>query len=452
MSPPPSTPELVDPATDYPDADITGASRGDHGNPVRTLRRYRDLRLLFGASVVSDIGTWMQAVTVGTLVATTSHSAAATAMVMSALFLPQGLCSPLGGLLADRFDRRKMAMLLLALQTVLTVGLGLLIRSGVVAASALALVILVQGSAAAMSGPALQAITPQLVPAEDLMPALSLATISWNSGRIAGPILGVACTAAFGASTTIFINALTFLVPIIALAMVRRSFRSGRQVSLRRFVAELKEGAVLARSTPSMRVLLPGVVVIQLVISSLLPAMPFYGRNVLGGGSNLVTALFTGMGLGAMTAAALAPGLSLRAGRSAVARVALGMMCVGLALASLARLPLVAVLAVAIYGAGLSGFFVAVGSVVQRDAPESHRGRLVSIYVAVTGLTYGLGSMANGFVADHLWGLRSQLLFWAVTLASLSALVRWRRPEWYAMLDGTDPTPRWRRVRVWAIG
>ena len=145
-----------------------------HGNPLRTLTRYRDLRWLFLAGIVSDVGTWMQAVTVGTLVAVTSGSAGATALVMSVMFLPQGLCSPLGGLLADRFDRRRMAMALLALQTVLAVGLAVLVRAGVESPLALAGVILVQGCANALANPALQSITPQLVAPDDLMPALSL--------------------------------------------------------------------------------------------------------------------------------------------------------------------------------------------------------------------------------------------------------------------------------------
>lgn len=416
-----------------------------HGNPLRTLSRYRDLRWLFLAGIVSDVGTWMQAVTVGTLVAVTSGSAGATALVMSVMFLPQGLCSPLGGLLADRFDRRRMAMALLALQTVLAVGLAVLVRAGVESPLALAGVILVQGCANALANPALQSITPQLVAPDDLMPALSLGSISWNSGRILGPTLGAVCSAAWGPSTTIMANAASFLVPIGALLAIRRRFHGGGHVDLARFASELRTAARLALRTPSIRVLLPGVVLVQVMLSALLPALPFYARDVLGGGSGLVTVLFVALGGGAMLSAGFVPGLTMRLGRSVVMRIFVGCLSVGMALAAVARSPWLAAGAVAVFGCGITGFFVSSGTVVQRDAPETHRGRLVSIYAGTTGLSYGLGAPLNGWLADHTWGLRTHLVVWAAVLAAAAFLVQRNRPEWYEMLDGSDPAPLWRR-------
>ena len=416
-----------------------------HGNPLRTLARYRDLRWLFLAGVVSDVGTWMQAVTVGTLVAETSGSAGATALVMSVMFLPQGLCSPFGGLLADRFDRRRMAIVLLGVQTVLALALALLVRAGVQSPLALAGVILVQGCANALANPALQSITPQLVPPEDLLPALSLASISWNSGRILGPTLAALCSAAWGASTTIMANAASFIVPMLALAAIRRRFHGGGQVDLRRFLSELRTAAGLAARTPSMRVLLPGIVLVQFMLSALLPALPFYGRNVLGGGRGTVTVLFVSLGGGAMLAAGFVPMLTLRFGRSVMVRVFVGCLSVGMIVAAAAHAPWLATVAVAVFGCGITGFFVASGSVVQRDATESHRGRLVSLYAATTGMSYGLGAPINGWLADHTWGLRTHLVVWAVVLATVALVVQRQRPEWYTLLDGGDPSPRWRR-------
>ena len=419
-----------------------------HGNPLRTLARYRSLRRLFLAGALSDIGTWMQAVTVGTLVAETSHSAGATALVMSVLFLPQGICSPLGGLLADRFDRRRMAMTVLAVQTLLTFALAALVHRGVHSPAALAGVILVQGCAGAFVNPALQAITPQLVEPEDLLPALSLGSISWNCGRIAGPILGALATAAWGPATAIAANAASFLVPIVALASIRRRFHSGGHVELGRFFTELREAGRLAARLPSMRVLVPGVVIVQLMLSALLPTLPFYARNVLGGGSGLVTLLFVALGSAAMLAAGFVPGLTLGMGRSAVMRCFVGCLSVGMLITAVARTPLVAMVGVAVFGCGITGFFVSSGTVVQRDAPESHRGRLVSIYAAVTGMSYGLGAPLNGWFADHAWGVRTHLAVWAVVLAGVAFVVQRRRPDWYAVLDGADPEPRWRRQRL----
>ena len=109
-----------------------------NSNPLTTLRRYPEFRRLWYSAVVSDIGTWMQAVTVTVLVANTSKSAASTALVYSALFLPQAVCGPLGGLLADRFDRRHVAIWVLIVQTALAGMLALFIHNGLTAPVALA--------------------------------------------------------------------------------------------------------------------------------------------------------------------------------------------------------------------------------------------------------------------------------------------------------------------------
>ncbi|MEY4373388.1 MAG: hypothetical protein RL219_2157, partial [Actinomycetota bacterium] len=79
-------------------------------NPLSTLRRHKDFRRLWVSALISDLGTWMQAVTVSVLVASTSKSSGATALVFSSLFIPQALISPFGGLVADRFDRRHVAI------------------------------------------------------------------------------------------------------------------------------------------------------------------------------------------------------------------------------------------------------------------------------------------------------------------------------------------------------
>ncbi|MEZ5229391.1 MAG: MFS transporter [Acidimicrobiales bacterium] len=69
--------------------------------------RHRSVRLLWGAAVISDIGTWVQLIVVGSLVAADTGSALKTGLVALATFMPQGIASPVGGLLADRFDRRR---------------------------------------------------------------------------------------------------------------------------------------------------------------------------------------------------------------------------------------------------------------------------------------------------------------------------------------------------------
>lgn len=90
--------------------------------PIAGLRplHHRTFALFWGAGATSDIGTWVQLAAIGSLVASTSRSARSTALVAAATFAPHGMCSPIGGLLADRFERRLTFLITLGVQAVIT--------------------------------------------------------------------------------------------------------------------------------------------------------------------------------------------------------------------------------------------------------------------------------------------------------------------------------------------
>src|SRR3954471_18240294 len=109
--------------------------------------RHRAFRLFWGAGAASDIGTWVQLAAIGSLVAVSSGSALATGMIAAATFLPQGLCSPIGGLLADRFERRRTFLTTLGAQALITTIIATLIASGLRNPLALSGLVLLQSSA-----------------------------------------------------------------------------------------------------------------------------------------------------------------------------------------------------------------------------------------------------------------------------------------------------------------
>ena len=94
--------------------------------------RHREVRLLWGAAVVSDVGTWVQLIVVGSLVAAGTGSAIQTGLVALATFMPQGIASPVGGLLADRYDRRKVFAIALMAQALVTTVLAVVLGMGAV--------------------------------------------------------------------------------------------------------------------------------------------------------------------------------------------------------------------------------------------------------------------------------------------------------------------------------
>ncbi|MCX6542691.1 MAG: MFS transporter, partial [Actinobacteria bacterium] len=158
-------------------------------HPFRPLR-HRSVLLIWGAGVISDAGTWIQLVVVGTLVASNTGSALQTGLIALATFMPQGIAAPLGGVLADRFDRSRVFVGGILGQAFFTMLLAVLLGVGVRSPIALAGLIMFASAMGSLGAPAYAAILPDLVPPEELMAMSSLGIYSWNAGRIVGPLLG----------------------------------------------------------------------------------------------------------------------------------------------------------------------------------------------------------------------------------------------------------------------
>jgi MFS family permease len=374
----------------------------------------------------------MQAVTVSVIVARASHSSGATALVFSSLFLPQGLISPIGGLVADRFDRRKVAMAMQWVQAVLATILALVIHAGVRNTFALAGIVLVQGCANALTMPAYSSMIPLLVPREELLGALSLSGITWNTGRAIGPALAAIITG----------NAVSFVAMALVLTTIKRDLHGGGHVDMRQARSEIANGARLAFRTPGPRTMLITVVVMQLCMATMFSTIPTYAAEV-DSWQRLPMVLFACMGTGALVGALSIAGLTARVGRW---RVLTGLLCltvVSLTVAAQARSIPVAMIALVLFGMSSPVSFIVCSSVVQRDSPEHFRGRIVSIYSAIVGLSFGGFSIGIGYIADGLLGQRATIQWSAVVLGLMLAFTHWKWPAWRRLVSGSDPAPHW---------
>ena len=185
--------------------------------------RHRTFALFWGSGAASDIGTWVQLAAIGSLIAASSGSALSTGMIAAATFAPQGICSPIGGLFADRFERRRVFLTTLGFQAVLTGLIAVVIASGVRNPTTISLMVLFQSSAGALGQPSLQAILPDLVPPEELGAAVVLGITSWNSGRIVGPLVATALVP-LGVEWAVGANAISYVVLWFAIRACRTRF------------------------------------------------------------------------------------------------------------------------------------------------------------------------------------------------------------------------------------
>jgi MFS family permease len=395
--------------------------------------RHRAVRLLWGAAVVSDIGTWVQLIVVGSLVAAHTGSAVQTGLVALATFAPQSIASPVGGLLADRFDRRKVFAAALMVQAVVTTALAVTLGLGVREPAALIVLILLASAAGATGAPSYAAMQPDLVPPEELMAMVSLGVYSWNSGRIIGPLLGTALVLVVGPAWTIGFNAASFVVLAVAVTLIRREFRPTRS-----------DGTILDRLVGGWRTLrtttgcFHGVALLVLYNLTIVPfigLIPIYLRAEYGGGTGMAGAVASAQGVGAIVGGIIVAILAHRHPRSLLIGRLIVMLALSLGIYAAAPNAMWVVVASALLGGSGAGFFIASSAIIQRDAPAASRGRVMSIMQAAMGVSYGVGLLFIGSIGDaanlHLaFGVGAILLLVGFGLLTL------RSRHWRSAVDG----------------
>lgn len=406
-------------------------------HPFRPLR-HRAVRLLLGASVVSDIGTWVQLIVVGSLVAADTGSAVQTGLVALATFMPQGIAAPVGGLLADRFDRRKVFARALLLQAAVITVLAVVLGFGVRTPAVLTLLILLGSAAGSLGAPSSAAMQPDLVPPDELMAMVSLGVYSWNGGRIIGPLLGSVLVIAIGPAWTIGFNAFSFVVMATAVALLRRPFRPHGADDTESSVRKRLLNGV--RTVRANRGCFHGVMLLVLFNLTLAPFMgliPIYVKAEYNGGTSMAGAVASAQGIGAIIGGFLVTWLALRRSRSSLIKGVQFTMAGALLAYAWAPTIVWLVACAAILGGCGGAMFIVTSSIIQRDAPPAGLGRVMSVMQASMGISYGIGLLFIGSLGD-LINLHVAFSVGAgLTLASFAALTV-RSRNWRTAIDGAE--------------
>ena len=395
--------------------------------------RHRAVRLLWGAAVISDIGTWVQLIVVGSLVASGTGSAVQTGLVALATFMPQGIASPIGGLLADRFDRRKVFASALIAQASVTTVLAVALGSGVRTPWVLTLLILIGSAAGATGAPSYAAMQPDLVPPHELMQMVSLGVYSWNSGRVLGPILGSLLLLAVGPAWTIAFNALSFVVMALAVVAVRRSFAPHGDAGTVR--DRLTAGARALRSSPGCWHALVMLALLNCMLVPFMGLVPIYVQGSYDGGAGMVGLVASAQGVGAIIGGIVISFMAQRFTRSTLVVGTVVAVCSLLIAYALAPNLSTLVAVVFVLGGAWSSLFITLSAVIQRDAPPASRGRVMSLMQATFGITYGVGLLFIGAIGDlinlHVAFATGAVIglvgFWMLTA---------RARNWRAAIDG----------------
>jgi MFS family permease len=401
--------------------------------------RHRGFALVWAAALVSNVGTWMETVAVGDLVAGDTGEAGWTALVAAAAFLPMGLMGPIGGAIADRVERRRFVFVTSLLHMLCAAALTVLSATGTASPAAVAVVVLVAGSVAGIGFPAYQAMLPDLVPREDLLGAVALGQAQYNLGRVVGPALA-GIVIALGSYTWAFaLNTLSFaalLAALTALHLPHHPADDGGRSLWRRIV----DGGRAVRAEPGVRSAVLMISLVALTASPFIALVPAMARVRHDGGSTLTSVLVTAQGVGAVAGALVIPSLAQRIGRHRMLMAGLVALPAALVAYGLAPTPFWATVTLGVVGVAYINVFSGVGTVVQLRAPAQLRARVVSLYFLALGTLYPVGSMIQGPLADRV-GLAEVTVGGAVALLVAVALLRSLRPERLRALDDLDAYP-----------
>src|ERR1700686_1648551 len=238
--------------------DVGPQSRPEHMQ-TSTLRRvfkafqYRDFRLMWFGACTSSIGTWMQIVAQGWLIYRLSHSAFLLALDQFLGGIPIFLFSLIGGVVADRIERRKILLVSQYMQMASAALLTILVATGWIHVWHILCLSFVSGLAQAFGGPAYQALIPTLVDREDMPNAIALNSIQFNMAVTIGPALAGQALARLGEKWCFGLNALSFLAPIISLSIISARFLPAKTTES--MFSSLKQGIQFVRRQASMEAL-----------------------------------------------------------------------------------------------------------------------------------------------------------------------------------------------------
>jgi MFS family permease len=388
--------------------------------------RHATFTLLWSATVVANIGTWMYNAASGWLMTSLDPDPLIVSLVQVATTLPIFLVALPAGALADVVDRRLYLLAVEAMTTAVAALFAAFVWLGLVTPLSLLLFAFLIGVGGALIAPAWQAIVPQLVPKQDLSPAVSANSVGFNISRAIGPALGGAIIAGFGIAAPFWLNAISNLGVLGALWWWRSPQKSGPRLPAERVSNAIVTGIRYARHNPHLRATLMRGVGFFLVGSAYWALLPLVARNQIAGGPELYGILLGAIGTGAVGGAFSLPWLKTMLGADRV--VAAGTLGTALALIlfGLARDTATGLLASFIAGASWIGVLASLNVSAQVALPEWVRGRGLALYMTVFFGALSLGSVIWGKAAGLVGLPVTHFAAAAAALAVIPLTWRWK--------------------------
>jgi MFS family permease len=364
--------------------------------------RSRNYQLYFIGQLISTIGSWLQIVAEGWLIFQLSRSAYYVGLSAAASTLPALFLSLIGGVIVDRFPKKKVILVTQTLSMILAFVLGILTITGVITVWQIILLAFLLGIVQAIDIPARQAYVSELVDDKKLLSsAIALNSTIYNSARVIGPTVAGLLIAGFGLGMAFILNGFSYIAVIIALFFIKT-----RYIPVKIHpspIKAIKEGLHYAFSHPTIKSLLMSTVMISIFGWSYSTLMPVIAHDIFNLNAAGLGYLYAATGIGALFATVIISAYSHK--MSPYIFIIGGNITFAIILIffTFTRSLYLAYFFLFIVGFSLVGMFAMINTTIQHAVSDQMRGRVMSIYTLSYLGFAPLGNFEIGYVAEK-WG------------------------------------------------
>ncbi len=368
--------------------------------------RVRNYRLYFVGQSVSVAGSFMQTLAIAFLTLHLTGSGTDLGIATATRLLPFLLLGPIGGVIADRYDKRRLLFLTQTSSAIGSIVCAILALTGVITYPLVLILSLVLGCLTVVDNPARQALIGDLVGRETLANAVILNSISLNVARVLGSVIGGTLVALIGTPACFFINAASFVAVIVSLAMMRTD-EIAPPVRAERARGQVREGFRYAIGTPELAAPLLMVTVTGILAYEFPTTLPLLATGAFAGNAATYGIMAAVMAIGAVVGGLIAASRTTQPHPRTLAITCIGWGTVIL-LTGLAPNVWTACIALLFVGYGSITFNSTAKTSLQLASKPEFRGRVMALWAMAWSGSSVIGAPLVGWVADELgsrWGL-----------------------------------------------
>ncbi|MCO1601911.1 MFS transporter [Desulfosporosinus nitroreducens] len=381
-----------------------------------------NFRIYWLGQCVSLIGTWMQSIGQTWLVFSLTGSPMLVGLLGAIQFLPITFFSLFAGVMIDKYPKRTILLITQFISMILAFTLFMLVFTHTVRYEYILILALILGFLNTVDIPTRQSFTIELAGKQDLMNAIALNSATFNLARIIGPAIGALIMASLGPAWCFFLNGLSFMAVLISLLKIKVKPYVRKKVK-NNILKEIKDGLKYIAGEPPLLKTLLMVLIIGIFVFNFNVLIPVFTKNVLHQGEYVYGFLMSALGAGSFLGALM---VSLNSKSGPKANVLIGsavVVSINLILISVTKMYYYTGVLLIITGIFNIWFSTTANSILQINAKDEYRGRVMSVYSLVFAGASPIGNMFAGFAADRFGAHTAFWLTGALTLISIALLM-----------------------------